>query len=63
MQLTWYVTDREEYLRRLKDIGRAYREAMGGHYPAMAVLIVNELVEPRARVEISAIAVAPQPQT
>jgi enamine deaminase RidA (YjgF/YER057c/UK114 family) len=58
-RLTWYVVDREEYLASTRGIGVAYRELMGGHYPAMAVVQVAGLVEAKARVEIEATAVVP----
>jgi enamine deaminase RidA (YjgF/YER057c/UK114 family) len=56
-RLTWYVTDREEYLTSLKAIGAAYRSVMGRHYPAMAVVEVTALIEAQAKVEIEATAV------
>lgn len=59
-RMTWYVTDREAYLRELEPIGAAYREQMGRHYPAMAVVVVAGLVESEALVEIEATAVLPQ---
>ena len=59
VRLTWYVIDRDEYLASLKAIGPAYRELMGKHYPAMAVVQVSGLVEALARLEIEAIAVLP----
>ena len=59
-RLTWYVTDREEYLASARDIGAVYRELMGGHYPAMAVVQVVALIESQARVEIEATAVVPE---
>ena len=59
VRLTWYVVDREEYLGSQKEIGAAYREVMGRHFPAMAVVIVAGLVEADARVEIEATAVVP----
>ena len=59
-RLTWYVTDREAYLRELEPIGAAYRELMGRHYPAMAVVVVAGLIEPEALVEIEATAVLPR---
>lgn len=59
VRMTWYVTDKREYLHRAKDIGIAYRAVMGHHYPAMAVVQVAELVEDAARVEIEATAVLP----
>ena len=57
VRLTWYVTSREEYLGAQKEIGAAYREVMGRHFPAMAVVIVAGLVEAQAKVEIEATAV------
>jgi enamine deaminase RidA (YjgF/YER057c/UK114 family) len=59
VRLTWYVVDREEYLASQKEIGAAYREVMGRHFPAMAVVVVAGLVEADARVEIEATAVVP----
>jgi enamine deaminase RidA (YjgF/YER057c/UK114 family) len=59
VRLTWYVTDRDEYVARLKDMGAAYREIIGKHFPAMALVQVVALVEPRAKVEIEATAVVP----
>ncbi len=56
-RLTWYVTDRDAYLRDRKAIGAAYRETIGRHFPAMSVVIVAGLVEAGARVEIEATAV------
>jgi enamine deaminase RidA (YjgF/YER057c/UK114 family) len=56
-RLTWYVTDRNEYLGRQKEIGEAYRAVMGRHFPAMAVVQVVALVEAAAKVEIEATAV------
>jgi enamine deaminase RidA (YjgF/YER057c/UK114 family) len=59
VRLTWYVLDKAEYLASLKDVGAAYRELMGKHYPVMAVVQVSGLVEDRARLEIEATAVVP----
>ena len=59
VRLTWYVTDKAEYLASLKDLGRAYRAVIGRHYPAMALVQVVALVEDRAKVEIEATAVVP----
>ncbi len=56
-RLTWYVTDRNEYLAQQKEIGAAYRAVMGRHFPAMAVVEVVALVEEQAKVEIEATAV------
>lgn len=58
-RLTWYVTDREAYLSATREVGAAYREVFGRHYPAMAVVVVAGLIESRARVEIEATAVIP----
>ncbi len=58
-RMTWYITDRNEYHAKLKDIGLAYREVMGAHYPAMAMVQVAALMENRAKVEIEATAVIP----
>jgi len=60
VRLTWYITSREEYGASLRDIGRLYREIVGRHFPAMAVVIVAGLVEPRAKVEIEATAIVPE---
>jgi enamine deaminase RidA (YjgF/YER057c/UK114 family) len=59
VRLTWYVVDVEEYLADPKGLGRIYREVIGTHYPAMAVVQVVRLVEKAARVEIEATAVVP----
>jgi len=59
VRLTWYVLDKQEYLASLKEVGAAYRELIGKHYPVMAVLQVSGLVEDRARLEIEATAVIP----
>ena len=59
VRMTWYVTDREAYLRELAPIGAAYRQLMGRHFPAMAVVVVAGLVEAEAKVEIEATAVLP----
>ena len=60
VRLTWYVTDKNEYLAALKAIGTAYRAIIGRHYPAMALVQVVTLVEDRAKVEIEATAVIPE---
>jgi enamine deaminase RidA (YjgF/YER057c/UK114 family) len=59
VRLTWYVVDMDEYRASRKELGRAYRDAVGAHYPAMAVVEVKSLFEPKARVEIEATAVVP----
>lgn len=60
VRMTWYVTSKAEYLGALKDLGRAYKEIIGRHYPAMALVQVVALVEDRAKVEIEATAVIPE---
>lgn len=60
VRLTWYITDREEYLSQGKSVGAAYRKVMGKRYPAMAVVQVVALMEPDAKVEIEATAVIPE---
>lgn len=57
--MTWYFTDKAEYLANLKGLGQAYREVIGRHFPAMAAVQVVALIEDRAKVEIQAIAVVP----
>jgi enamine deaminase RidA (YjgF/YER057c/UK114 family) len=59
VRLTWYVTSRDEYLARLRELGLAYRQIIGQHYPAMSLVQVVGLVERRALVEIEATAVLP----
>jgi enamine deaminase RidA (YjgF/YER057c/UK114 family) len=60
VRLTWYVTDKAEYLASLGALGAAYRAILGRHYPAMALVQVVALVEDRAKVEIEATAVIPE---
>ena len=57
VRLTWYIIDREAYVAARPEIGRAYREVIGDHYPPMSVVFVTALVEERAKVEIEAMAV------
>jgi enamine deaminase RidA (YjgF/YER057c/UK114 family) len=63
VRMTWYVTSAEEYLSRLAETGAAYREIIGKHFPAMAVVQVSALMEKRAKVEIEATAVVPRSET
>jgi enamine deaminase RidA (YjgF/YER057c/UK114 family) len=58
-RMTWYITDKPAYLAARRDIGRAWREILGRHYPAMAVVVVSALIEDRAKIEIEATAVVP----
>jgi enamine deaminase RidA (YjgF/YER057c/UK114 family) len=59
VRLTWYVLDKQEYLGAIREVGAAYRELIGKHYPTMAVLQVGGLMEDAARLEIEATAVIP----
>ena len=59
VRLSWFITDRDAYLRETKAIGAAYREVLGRHYPTMSVVVVSALLEPGAEVEIEATAVIP----
>jgi enamine deaminase RidA (YjgF/YER057c/UK114 family) len=59
VRMTWYVTDIDAYRNSLPAIGAAYKELIGRNFPAMAVVGVTALVEPRARIEIETLAVVP----
>ena len=59
VRMTWYLTDREEYLKDRVRIGEVYRSIMGKHFPAMSVVFVADLVEEGAKVEIESTAVVP----
>ncbi|PYR20048.1 MAG: enamine deaminase RidA [Acidobacteria bacterium] len=59
VRLTWYITDKREYLARSSEVGQAYRRVIGRHFPAMTLVQVVALVEDRAKVEIEATAVVP----
>jgi enamine deaminase RidA (YjgF/YER057c/UK114 family) len=59
-RMTWYVLDKDEYMAAAKEMGVAYREIIGRHYPAMTVVEVSGLVEGNARVEIEVTAVVPE---
>jgi enamine deaminase RidA (YjgF/YER057c/UK114 family) len=50
--MTWYVTDKQAYLRNLREVGSIYREVMGKNYPAMSVVEVTALIEDQALVEV-----------
>ncbi len=56
-RLTWYVTDKQEYLARQREVGQAYRRVLGRHFPAMTMVVVAGLIEDEALVEIEATAV------
>ena len=59
VRLTWYVTDKREYLARAREVGQAYQRVIGRHYPAMTLVQVAALLEERAKVEIESTAVVP----
>ena len=59
VRMTWYITDKHEYLEAAREIGDAYRELIGRHYPTMAVVQVVALMEDEAKVEIETTAVIP----
>ena len=59
--MTCYITDIAAYRSSLREIGVAWRDVIGRHYPAMAVVAVAALVEPAAKIEIEATAVVPEP--
>jgi enamine deaminase RidA (YjgF/YER057c/UK114 family) len=55
-RLTWFVTDKKEYIARQREVGEAYRRVLGRHFPAMSMLIISALVEDEALLEIEATA-------
>ena len=59
VRMTWYITDRDEYVARLKELGAVYRDVMGRNFPTMSCVEVSRLVEPRAKIEIEVTAVIP----
>jgi enamine deaminase RidA (YjgF/YER057c/UK114 family) len=61
VRLTWYITDKREYVSRLEEVGQAYRRVIGRHFPAMTLVQVAALLEARAKVEIEATAIIPTP--
>ncbi len=61
VRMTWYITDKPQYLDLGPEMGAVYREIIGKHFPAMAVVEVKALMEDRALIEIETIAVVPPP--
>lgn len=59
VRMTWYLKSCDEYRAATREIGEAYREVMGRHYPAMSVVEVSGLLETRAKIEIEVTAVIP----
>ncbi len=60
VRMTWYITGKQEYLDNIKEIGAIYREIIGPHYPAMALVEVSALLEDAAKIEIETTAVVPE---
>jgi len=58
-RLTWFVKDKAEYLAHQREIGAAYRTVFGKHFPAMSMLVVSDLIEDAALLEIEATAYIP----
>lgn len=56
-RLTWYVTDKAEYVANQPEVGEAYRSVLGNNFPAMTLVVVAALLEPQAKIEIEATAV------
>ncbi len=59
VRMTWYIIDKQDYRAKAKEIGQAYRDIMGAHFPTMSLIEVKALLEDRAKVEIEATAVIP----
>lgn len=59
VRMTWFITDKDEYLNSAKEIGAAYREIIGRHWPVMAVIVIKGLIETGGKLEIEATAVVP----
>jgi enamine deaminase RidA (YjgF/YER057c/UK114 family) len=59
VRMTWYVTDRDEYLARRAEVGACWRAVIGRHFPAMALVEVSRLLEDRAKLEIETTALVP----
>lgn len=59
VRMTWFITDKDEYLNANKEIGAVYREIIGRHFPVMAVIVIKGLIEEGAKLEIEATAVIP----
>ena len=60
VRMTWFVTDKADYVARQREIGEAYRRVIGRHFPAMTLVLVKDLLEDGAKVEIEATAVIPR---
>lgn len=60
VRMNWYILDKKEYVNSYKQLGAAYREIIGAHFPAMTAVQVSSLIEDAARVEIEVTAVVPE---
>ncbi|MFZ6732598.1 RidA family protein [Undibacterium sp. Ji42W] len=60
VRMTWYVIDKKEYVGAYREVGEAYRDIIGRHYPTMTAVQVAGLIEDRARVEIEVTAIVPE---
>ena len=58
-RMTWFVKDKRDYLNRQREVGQAYRRVMGKHFPAMSMIVISDLVEDKAVIEIEATAFVP----
>lgn len=61
-RLTWFVTDKQEYLARQAEVGTVYRRVFGRHFPAMTMVVVADLIEDEALLEIEATVVLTKPE-
>lgn len=59
VRMTWFITNRQEYLNQLKEVGEVYREVIGNNFPVMSVLEISKLIEEQAKLEIETTAVIP----
>ncbi len=60
VRMTWFISDKKEYLDSRKEIGAAYRQIIGRHYPPMSVIEVSGFIEEGAKLEVEATAVIPE---
>jgi enamine deaminase RidA (YjgF/YER057c/UK114 family) len=60
VRMTWFVTGKQSYVTRQREIGEAYRRVIGRHFPAMTLVVVKDLLDDRAKIEIEATAVVPE---
>src|SRR5690606_26672799 len=60
VRMTWYITDKQEYLAAAREVGQAFRDVIGSYNITMTAVVVADLIEDRAKVEIEATAVIPE---